>query len=155
MFADAACMQNMRQRTQKIKDCSVKMREFTDCIFVGIGGFAGSIARFLVGRAEAAWFATSFPMSTFIVNIVGCFLVGVISPLAAAKLLAHSETPRLMLIVGFAGAFTTFSTFAFDTNELLEEGSWKFASLNIIATLTVGFIALRIGLFLARKYIIC
>ncbi|HEY0066960.1 MAG TPA: CrcB family protein, partial [Flavisolibacter sp.] len=81
---------------------------------VGLGGGAGSMLRFLLQRA----FNASFPYGTFIVNITGCLLIGLLWGLGRGN---GSETGRLLLVTGFCGGFTTFSAFTQESVELLEQ----------------------------------
>lgn len=123
-------------------------------LLVGVGGFLGANARFLVGRWVGLAVETRFPLGTFIVNMSGCFLLGVIGTVVAEKMVPHSDAIRLALGVGFLGAFTTFSTFELETHALLEDGSWVIAAANMVASLVVGLIALRAGIVGARSWLI-
>jgi fluoride exporter len=122
-------------------------------LLVGLGGFAGANARFVVARLVGAAFETKFPLGTFVINISGSFLLGVLGTIIAQKLMPSSEAMRLALGVGFLGAFTTFSTFEFETNALLEDGSWLTATTNIFASLFVGLLAVRAGIVLAKTWL--
>ena len=122
-------------------------------LLVGLGGFVGANARFVVARLVGAAFETTFPLGTFVINISGSFLLGVLGTLIAHKLMPSSEAMRLALGVGFLGAFTTFSTFEFETNALLEDGSWLTATTNMCASLFVGFLAVRAGIVLAKTWL--
>jgi CrcB protein len=119
-------------------------------ILVGAGGFVGANARFLVARAAGALFETRFPLGTFVINISGSFLLGILGAIVAQKVMPSSEALRLALGVGFLGAFTTFSTFEFETHALLEDGSWLTAAVNMFASLLVGLIAVRAGIVVAK-----
>lgn len=122
-------------------------------LLVGVGGFVGANARFIVARGVGALFETRFPLGTFAINISGSFLLGVLGTIIALKMMPNSESVRLALGVGFLGAFTTFSTFEFETHALLEDGSWLMAATNMFASLFVGLIALRAGMVLARTWL--
>jgi CrcB protein len=122
-------------------------------LLVGVGGFVGANARFVIARLVGAAFETRFPLGTFVINISGSFLLGVLGTIIALKVMPHSETMRLALGVGFLGAFTTFSTFEFETHALFEDGSWLLATTNMLASLFVGLIALRAGIVLARTWL--
>src|SRR5262249_14198990 len=93
-------------------------------LLVGVGGFIGANARFILARVVGTMFATKFPSGTFIINISGSFLLGVLGTIVAQKVMPSSESMRLALGVGFLGAYTTFSTFEFETHALFEDGSW-------------------------------
>ena len=128
------------------------MSNWTPYLLVGLGGFLGANARFVMARCVAASIDTRFPLGTLLVNISGSFLLGILGVLAAGKMGPDSDTMRLALGVGFLGAFTTFSTFAFETHALLEDGSWVAATTNIVASVFVGLLALRAGIAVARMW---
>ena len=122
-------------------------------LLVGVGGFLGANARFVVARLVGALFETRFPLGTFIINMSGSFLLGVLGALIAQKVLPGSEALRLALGVGFLGAFTTYSTFEYETHALLEDGSWLLASLNMALSLFVGLLAVRAGIVMAKTWL--
>ena len=122
-------------------------------LLVGAGGFAGAIARLLVARLVAATIDTRFPLATFLINMSGSFLLGMLATIAAEKAMPNAEAMRLALGVGFLGAFTTYSTFEFETHALLEDGSWWLALTNMAASLIIGLAAVRAGLLLARTWL--
>jgi CrcB protein len=122
------------------------------CLLVGLGGFVGANARFLVARVVGGAVDTHFPLGTFLINVSGSFLLGVLGVVAAEKLTPNSEAVRLALGVGFLGAFTTFSTFEFETHALLEDGAWLAAAANVVASVALGLIALRAGIVLGRTW---
>jgi CrcB protein len=122
-------------------------------LLVGVGGFLGANARYVVARGLGAAFDTPFPVGTFVVNISGSFLLGILGALVAQKVTPHSEALRLALGVGFLGGFTTFSTFEFETHALLADGSWITATANIVASVLVGLFAVRAGIVVARAWL--
>jgi CrcB protein len=122
-------------------------------LLVGLGGFIGANARFVVARMVGALFETRFPLGTFVINISGSFLLGVLGTVIAQRMLPNSEVMRLALGVGFLGAFTTFSTFEFETHALFDDGSWLTAAANIFASLFVGLLAVRAGIVVARMWL--
>ena len=123
-------------------------------LLVGLGGFIGAIARFELARAIGALFESRFPWGTFAINVSGSFLLGVLGVIVAQKTAPDSEALRLALGVGFLGAFTTFSTFEFETHALLDDGSWVMALANMIASLLLGLVAVRAGIVLAKAWLI-
>lgn len=122
-------------------------------LLVGAGGFIGANARFVVARLAGALFETRFPLGTFLVNISGSFLLGVLGTVVAQRMMPGSEAMRLALGVGFLGAFTTFSTFEFETHALLGDGSWMLAAVNMAASLFFGLAAVRAGIVAARVWL--
>jgi CrcB protein len=122
-------------------------------LLVGLGGFIGANARFLVARWVGAFVETRFPLGTFLINISGSFLLGVVGTVVAQKVFSDSDSVRLALGVGFLGAYTTYSTFAFETHALLEDGSWLTATMNMTASLFIGLIAVRAGIVAAKAWL--
>src|SRR6185503_555537 len=90
-------------------------------LLVGAGGFAGAIARFLVGQWMSGLAASRFPLATFLINVSGSFLLGVVAAMTAARAFANSDAVALAAGVGFLGAYTTFSTFELETHALLQD----------------------------------
>jgi CrcB protein len=121
-------------------------------VLVGIGGFIGANARFVVARLVSGLVETGLPVGTFLINVSGSFVLGVVGTLAAQRLTPHSEAMRLALGDGFLGAYTTFSTFEFETNALAQQGDWAAAAINVGASVAIGFVALRAGVALAAMW---
>ncbi|HEX8552649.1 MAG TPA: fluoride efflux transporter CrcB [Abditibacteriaceae bacterium] len=113
-------------------------------IFVGLGGFLGSVARFQLGALATQLFGPRVPAGTLVVNLLGCFLVGYLSGLIEKRYLFSAET-RLFLITGFLGGFTTFSAFGLETTRLLERGKWPFAMANVVANVVGGLLLVWLG----------
>ena len=113
------------------------------------GGVAGTLARYALAGAVYRMFGTNFPYGTLAVNVSGCGLVGFFAALAEAKFLLGPNA-RLLLMVGFCGAFTTFSTFMLETSNLLKDGETLRAFLNMAASVLCGFAALKVGAYLAE-----
>ena len=112
----------------------------TDCLIVAAGGAIGAVCRFLIGKLPIDS-SDGFPMKTFIVNVFGCFRIGLVAALALKQ---FSASPKLVLFlkVGICGGFTTFSSFALETSGLMEKGSYITAASYIILSITVGISAL-------------
>jgi CrcB protein len=109
-------------------------------LIVGSGSFLGGIARYLLSRGIQNSVITSFPMGTFWVNILGCFLIGLIYGLSDRGTLGNNEM-RLFLAVGFCGGFTTFSTFSNENMALLRDGSILYFSLYAGLSVFLGLLA--------------
>ena len=107
-------------------------------------GAGGAVARYLLDRAVADRTAGAFPWGTFVINVTGSFLLGVITGLALHHGL--SRTSRIVLGTGFCGAYTTFSTFSFETVRLVEEGALAEAFRNAAGTFVAGAAAAALGL---------
>ena len=112
----------------------------TDCLIVTAGGAIGAVCRFLIGKLPIDS-SDGFPMKTFIVNVFGSFLIGLVAALALKQ---FSASPKLVLFlkVGICGGFTTFSSFALETSGLMEKGSYITAASYIILSIAVGISAL-------------
>ena len=117
-----------------------------DLLLVGLGGGVGSMLRFLTSRLSARYITPEWALvGTFIANIVGCFIIG----LVAGWLLFNvekSQTLPLLLVTGFCGGYTTFSAFAFENVQLLQSGHTLFSVLYIILSIGVGLLAVWGGL---------
>lgn len=104
----------------------------TKILLVGLGGFIGAVSRYAVGGVvQNLSKSIAFPYGTFAVNVIGCFLLGSLAYLAETRSLFSAHT-RMFLFIGVLGAFTTFSTFANETLELIRDNSRGFALLNIV-----------------------
>jgi CrcB protein len=128
------------------------MRNWLPYLLVGTGGSLGAIARYVTARWVGTWIDGRFPLGTFLVNMTGSFLLGLLGGVLAARLVPRADDVRLALGVGFLGAFTTFSTFEFETHALLEDGAWLPALANVLLSLFLGLLAVRVGLVAAKSW---
>jgi len=119
-------------------------------LLIGLGGAIGTLVRYGVGLWAAKALGTGFPYATLIVNIAGCFFITLVAHTALATTLI-SPTMRLTLMTGFMGGLTTYSSFDFETTNLLRQGSWWLAGVNVAVTLVLCFAAGLAGLGLAKK----
>ena len=126
------------------------MSTVASCLLVGAGGFLGAIARHLAGVAIGDAGRGVFPLATFLINISGSLLLGVVGTLVARRFVASPDAVRLALGVGFLGAFTTFSTFEMETQGLLRDGQGLMASLYVAGSVVVGLVAVRAGMALGN-----
>jgi fluoride exporter len=118
-------------------------------LMVGIGGFLGAISRFWLGGFISAKIGTRFPFGTFVINCSGSFLIGFMITLLAER--THwSPNWRYLIPVGFIGAYTTFSTFEYETFRVMQEGELSMALLNIILSVLIGFLAVWLGVIAGR-----
>ena len=118
-------------------------------LLVGLGGFFGANARFLVAGWAARLLGANFPYGTFLANISGSFLLGVtLAVLHDRALLASPQ--RQFFVVGFLGAYTTFSTFTYESMQLFQNGSLLLGALNIVGSVVLGLLAVVCGLWLGR-----
>ena len=103
-------------------------------LIVAFGGAVGAITRFQITNWFNGWFGNSFPYATLTVNVVGCFIMGLlVAALNTGTLISPHWRP--LIAVGFLGALTTFSTFSFDTLALFTQGFWLRAAMNVILNL--------------------
>jgi CrcB protein len=118
-------------------------------IWVGIAGFFGAIARYALGGFLSDHISGAFPWETFAINISGCFVLGFVFTIMTERFLPH-PTLRIALTVGFLGAYTTFSTFAFESMRLAEDGALLLAAINVIASVGAGLLAVYAGTWAGR-----
>lgn len=119
-------------------------------VIIAIGGAFGAIVRFLVSTGIYQWLGRGFPYGTLIVNVVGSFLMGLLAEALISQRVTISLDYRAAVLVGFMGAFTTFSTFSLETFYLLEQGQLSKAGLNVAISVGSCLIAVWLGLVLAR-----
>jgi CrcB protein len=117
-------------------------------IYVGIGAFLGANARYWVGGWAAARFGTTFPYGTFIINVTGSFLIGLLAAFFAER--AFSPNWRLLLMVGGLGGYTTFSSYSYETLRLLEDGGYLLGALYLFGSPIVGLVGCFAGVVLGR-----
>lgn len=121
-------------------------------LLVGVGGFLGANARYVLARFIGTLVDARFPLGTLVINVSGSFLLGLLGAVVAQKAAPHADAARLALGVGFLGAYTTFSTFSFETHALLDDGVWSAAIVNIALSVVAGLLAVRLGLLAARAW---
>jgi CrcB protein len=119
-------------------------------LLVGLGGFIGSAARYLVAVVLSGYVSSSFPLATFVVNIFGCFLIGVLFALSERGDVLTPEW-RIFLTTGFCGGFTTFSTFSYESLRLMQEGELFYLGLNVVLSVVIGFAATYVGILLVKS----
>jgi len=107
----------------------------------------GAVSRYLVSGLVQRWAGDFFPSGTLLVNVAGCFLLGVLAGLSTH---ATTSSVKTGLSAGFLGAFTTFSTFSFETVDHLEKGHWGVAFGNVGLNVALGLLAAWLGLFVAK-----
>jgi CrcB protein len=119
--------------------------------WVGLGGFCGANARYWVGGWIQARWGTEFPWSTFVINITGSFILGLFVTLVTERFVIPNVLPlRLLIAIGFVGAYTTFSTFEYETLTLVTTSAWVRAFGNAFGSLFAGFLSVWLGVLLAR-----
>ena len=116
---------------------------------LAVAGAAGTLSRYGLAELVQRVCGGRFPWGTLCVNALGCFLFGLVWALAEERLVISGQT-RLVLLVGFMGAFTTFSTFAYDTSALLRDSQWWLAAGNLLAQNVLGLTCIFLGLAIPR-----
>jgi CrcB protein len=117
---------------------------------IGIGGFIGAIARFMLGSYIGNRMGTRFPYGTFVINISGSFVIGVVLTILAERTTA-SPNWRYLVPIGFVGAYTTFSTFEYETFRTAQDGQMFLAFLNVALSVVAGFAAVWAGVVAGRS----
>lgn len=120
-----------------------------DCLAVALGGAAGSVLRYLIGLIPVKE-QFIFPIKTFAINVLGCFVIGLVTAIA---LKSNTLNPRLVLFlkVGICGGFTTFSTFALESSNLLKNGHPGIAALYMVLSIAVGIAFVLIAELIVHK----
>lgn len=127
------------------------MQSGMNILSVAIGGAFGAVARYLVNISPAANLFEKFPFPTFLINISGSFLIGFLMILLADKINV-SENFRMAIIVGFLGAFTTFSTFEIEIFGLVRERYFTTAFVYAVLSVVIGFVGVIAGVETARRF---
>jgi CrcB protein len=120
-------------------------------LWLSLAGACGTVSRFALCEAVSKAKIGPLCLGTFTVNILGCFLFGIIYAFAQKGITINHET-KVILLTGFMGAFTTFSALAFDTASLIKTSQWLFAIGNVSAQIFLGIAALGAGVFLGRLF---
>jgi len=119
---------------------------------VGIGGFVGSIARFWLATYVGQRMGTRFPYGTFLINVSGCFLIGLVMTILTER--THLNPTYLYLIpIGFIGGYTTFSTFEYETLRAIQDGQFTIGLLNIVLSVVVGFVMVWTGALVGKAVV--
>jgi len=131
-------------------DFDLGVHHMRDILIIGTGGFIGAVLRyFAILSMQLFKSKTHIPMGTLLVNVIGCLLIGFLAVTAENSKLISADT-RNFLVVGILGAFTTFSTFGYESVSLLKSGLNLQFALNIVLQLVLGFAAVWGGMHLAR-----
>lgn len=119
-------------------------------IVVALGGACGAVVRFLVSAGVYQWLGRGFPYGTLVVNVIGSFLIGLLTESLILHRISIGTEYRAAILIGFIGAFTTFSTFSLETFYLLEQGSVSKAALNIAVSICGCLFAVWLGLLCGK-----
>lgn len=126
------------------------METLTRYLAVATGGAFGACLRFYLGGSILSRIGAPFPSATFLINVTGSFIIGFFLTLAAERFDINPQL-RLAIAVGFVGAYTTFSTFEYETAKLIEDRNYLHAFLNVVLSFVVGYAAVWSGIIAARR----
>ena len=116
---------------------------------IGLAGFIGTLGRYWLSGVIARRYGETFPLGTLVVNLMGCFLVGLLFYLLQERFVVN-PTVRTVILIGLLGGFTTFSSFGLQTFTLLQDGEFGLAALNLTASNFIGLALVWVGYTLAR-----
>lgn len=122
-----------------------------EILVVGLGGFLGAISRYGISSYVDRSFGKSFPAGTLVVNVLGCFIIGLLMTLVEDERFPN-KTLQLLVITGLLGSLTTFSTFGHQSLELIRKGAFSVAFLSVLCNIGVGFLAVSLGRFVVRFF---
>ena len=121
----------------------------TRYVMIALGGALGAIARYGVAATIQARVPAGFPWGTFVVNVSGCLVMGVATTLLTERLVVNPQW-RYLVPIGFIGAYTTFSTFELELFRANTEGAWLIGGAYLVGSVAAGYVALWLGVILAR-----
>jgi len=119
-------------------------------LVIGLGGFLGANARYLIGNWAAQRWGTAFPFGTLLINATGSFILGLFLGATTERFLIDPRW-RLFFAVGFLGAYTTFSTYTYESIQLVLNGSWGPGLANLLASNALGLTASVLGIISGRN----
>ena len=125
------------------------MRSLNDVLIISLGAIFGANCRWLISRWAAKFISPVFPFGTLFINVSGSFIVGFFMIWSTQRVLVDPRW-RLLIVVGFCGAFTTFSSFAFETMAYFEQGQWMMMAANFVSNNLLCLAAALAGMALAR-----
>lgn len=127
------------------------MKLLIHCLAVGAGGFVGALCRFAVASLATRLFGRGFPVGTLLINLSGSFALGYFLA-RVARGRDVSETTQLAVTVGFLGAYTTFSTFVYESDAFLRTGFTARAALYLVLSIALGLLCVRLGMMAGQEF---
>ena len=119
-------------------------------LLVIVGGGAGSLLRYVASAAIMARYGRNFPLGTLVINVTGSFIIGFLMTLFTQRYVAYDNL-RLLLVVGFLGGYTTFSSFEWETYSAVRGGAFWIGAANVAGSVFFGYVAVWLGALLARR----
>jgi CrcB protein len=119
-------------------------------LLVVIGGGTGALARYVAASAIMTRFGGKFPLGTLVINVTGSFLIGFLMTILTERFKVDPNW-RLLLVVGFLGGYTTFSSFEWETYSSVRDGGLWTGMLNVVSSVMLGYVAVTLGSVLARR----
>jgi fluoride exporter len=119
-------------------------------LLIGLGGFAGAITRYVIDGAVSERTAGAFPFGTLVINVSGSFILGLLFALTTDRAILPAEI-RGPVLIGFIGAYTTFSTWMLESWRLVESGVVALALANLLGSVVLGIVAVGVGLLVGRS----
>ena len=119
-------------------------------LWISLGAIVGANLRYFIGQTAARLFSPTFPYGTLLINISGSFVLGFFLIWTSERVLIDPRW-RLLIVIGFCGGFTTFSSFAYETFALFEQGRWAASALNVMGTNILCLIGVLLGAVIARS----
>lgn len=130
----------------------LKQSEFRTVMAICLGAIAGAVCRYYVGQVIGQLLGTVPPYGTFIINISGCFAMGLLTTLLLGPIILHPDL-RLLILTGFLGSYTTFSSYELDSAHLLEQGHLQLELVYWVGSALAGFLSLQLGTNLAAWWL--
>lgn len=118
-------------------------------IAIALGAIGGALSRYYLTLFSLR-FGTNFPYGTYFINLTGCLLIGFVMTLATERFPNLAPEVRLLVVTGWLGAYTTFSTYGWESVNLIKSGNWLFVSVYWLGSAIFGIVCVQIGAFLAR-----
>ena len=118
-------------------------------VWVGVAGFFGAVSRYWLDGVVSRATGGGFPWGTMVINISGCFLIGLLTTVFTERFMINPAL-RIAITVGFIGAYTTFSTFSYESLKQIQDGAVGLAAVNVIASVVIGIFAVWMGTIAGR-----
>ncbi|MFA6075304.1 MAG: fluoride efflux transporter CrcB [Negativicutes bacterium] len=123
----------------------------SELMIVAVGGALGAVSRYLLGLLAINRWGALFPYGTMLANFLGCFIIGLFMTLVLERL-EISPYWRLLVVTGFCGGLTTFSSFSYESLRLLQSGEYLLGALNVVLNMVIGFGLTIFGMYVATKF---